>query len=572
MNNDAVARMFSEIADLLEIKSDNPFKIRAYRNAADVIATCPEPVVSFTDAQLRELGGIGKDLTLKIREIAATGRLAFHQELLAEFPPTILDLLKLQGVGPKTVALLFSSLNVRSLDDLEAAARAGRLRELRGMGAKKEQLILKSLEARRQHAGRRLLADVARAATALTDYLQSHAPGAELQPVGSLRRGQETCGDLDILASGADAGIMETFIDYPDVERVLGKGDTKSSVLLREGLQADLRVVPTESQGAAMQYFTGSKSHNIVLRDRALQRGLKLNEYGLYRISDDHRVAGASEEEIYGALGLSWVPPELRENRGEIEAAESRTLPTLVEPGDLRGDLHMHTTETDGRDTIEAMLLAARAAGLEYCAVTDHSQSLAMANGLDERRALAHAARIRDTASRIEGVTVFAGIECDIRPDGTLDLAADCLAALDLVIASVHSALNQDDVQMTERLLRAIEHPAVDIIGHPTGRLLLRREPCRVRMTQVIDAAASHAVALEINGQVDRLDLGDSNARLAHNRGVKLVISSDAHGCSAVGQLKWGVVVARRAWLGAAAVLNTLPVERFRAALRRNRR
>jgi DNA polymerase (family 10) len=564
--------MFSEIADLLEIKSDNPFKIRAYRNAADVIASCPEPVVSLTDAQLRELGGIGKDLTLKIREIAATGRLAFHQELLAEFPPTILDLLTLQGVGPKTVALLFSSLNVRSLEDLEAAARAGRLRELRGMGAKKEQLILKSLEARRQHAGRRLLADVARAATTLTEYLQPHAPGATFEPVGSLRRGQETCGDLDILASGADVSIMEPFIDYPAVERVLGKGDTKSSVLLRDGLQADLRVVPTESQSAAMQYFTGSKSHNIVLRDRALQRGLKLNEYGLYRTSDDHRVAGANEEELYGALGLSWVPPELRENRGEIEAAESRTLPTLIELSDLRGDLHMHTTESDGRDTIEAMILAARAAGLEYCAVTDHSQSLAMANGLDERRALAHAARIRDIASRIEGVTVFAGIECDIRSDGTLDLEADCLAALDLVIASVHSALSQDDVQMTERLLRAIEHPAVDIIGHPTGRLLLRREPCRVNMPRVIDAAARHAVALEINGQVDRLDLGDTNARLAHDRGVKLVISSDAHGCSAVGQLKWGTVVARRAWLSATAVLNTLPVDRFRASLRRNRR
>ena len=563
--------MFAEIADLLEIKGENPFKIRAYRNASDVIATYPEPVISLTDVQVRELAGIGKDLALKIREIATTGQLVFHQELLAQFPSTVLDLLKLQGVGPKTVALLYSSLNVSSLEDLEAAARAGRLRELRGMGSKKEQLILKALDERRQHAGRQLLADVAATAAAIVEYLQPCAPGVDFQPVGSLRRGQETCGDLDILAAGAAASIMEAFTSYPSVERILGKGETKSSVRVRGGLQADLRAVPVQSRGAAMQYFTGSRSHNIVLRDRALQRGFKLNEYGLYRTSDDQPVAGTQEEDIYEALGLSWVPPELRENRGEIEAAQARALPRLIESGDLRGDLHLHTTETDGRDTIETMILAARAAGMAYIAVTEHSQSLAMANGLDERRALAHAARIRDIGGRIDGIRVLAGIECDIRPDGTLDLAEDCLASLDLVIASVHSALNQDEVQMTDRLLRVIERPVVDVIGHPTGRLLLRREPCRINMAQVADAAARHGVALEINSLADRLDLSDTNARLAHDRGARFVISSDAHSCSAVGQLKWGVMMARRAWLTAEDVLNTRPVEQFLRSLRRNR-
>jgi DNA polymerase (family 10) len=562
--------MFGEVADLLEIKGENPFKIRAYRNAADVIAASAEPLGAMTEGQLRELSGIGKDLALKIREIVTTGRLTYHEELLAQFPATILDLLRLQGVGPKTVARLYASLNVSSLDQLEAAARAGRIRELKGMGQKKEQLIVRALEERRTHAGRRLLADVTETARTVIDHLRQFAPNALFEPVGSLRRGQDTCGDLDILATGADVSIMDDFTRQPLAERIIGKGDTKSSVLLRGGLQADLRLVSAENRGAALQYFTGSKSHNIVLRDRALQRGFKLNEYGLYRTADERLMAGAREEDIYEALGLSWVPPELRENRGEIEAAEARSLPALIDLSDIRGDVHSHTTETDGRDTIEAMIRAARAAGLEYVAVTDHSQSLAMANGLDERRALAHAGRIRDVARGIEGITVFAGIECDIRADGTLDLAEDCLASLDLVIASVHSALNQDDVQMTERVLRAIESPVVDVIGHPTGRLLLRREPSRVSITRVIEAAARSGVALEINCQPDRLDLSDVNARLARDRGVKLLISSDAHFCGAFGYLRWGIATARRAWLTKLDVLNTLPAAAFRASLRRN--
>jgi DNA polymerase (family 10) len=364
---------------------------------------------------------------------------------------------------------------------------------------------------------------------------------------------------------------MDDFLEYRLVERVLGHGDTKSSVLLHGGFQADLRLVAADSRGAALQYFTGSKGHNIALRDRAIRLGFKLNEYGLFTTADDTRVAGENEEDIYSALGLEWIPPELRELRGEIEAAEAHTLPRLIDRADLRGDLHTHSTETDGKDDVRAMAEAAREAGLEYFAVTDHSQSLAMSNGLDERRALAHAQQVRAVDAAGLGVRVLAGIECDIRPDGTMDLADDCLAALDIVIASVHSAFNQDRQQMTDRLLRAIENRYVDVLGHPTGRRILKREPYSFDVDAVINAAARHGVAVEINCQVDRLDFNDVNARLARERGVPIVISTDAHSRLAFARLRWGVLVARRAWLQPSDVLNTRKFDEFRAALRRNR-
>jgi len=572
VDNQSLARVFGEIADLLEIKGENAFKIRAYRGASETIAAWPDAVARLDDKQLRDLPGIGKDLAKKIRELVETGACGYHQELLQEFPPTILDLLRLQGVGPKTVALLYSSLNIRTLDDLAAAARDGRLRELKGMGAKKEALILKALEERQRDAGRHLLADTASVAEELLAYLRERAPDIDFIPVGSLRRGCETCGDIDILAAGGSTALMDIFIEFPAVERVLGQGDTKSSVRLRGGYQADLRLVPADSRGAAMQYFTGSKSHNIVLRDRAIQRGLKLNEYGLFRVEDDARLAGETEEGIYEALGLQYVEPELREHRGEIDAAVERRLPRLVSQADLRGDLHMHTTETDGRDELLAMAEAARRIGHEYIAITDHSQSLAMANGLDERRALEHAARIRALNGRIDGLTVLAGIECDIRADGRMDLADDCLAQLDVVIASVHSQFSMEEAQMTERVLRAIENPYVDILGHPTGRLLLKRDGYRLNVEQVVTAAARAGVAMEINCQVDRLDLNDAHARLARERGVRLVISTDAHSVGALANQRWGVRMARRAWASPDDVLNTRGVEDLRRALRRNRK
>jgi DNA polymerase (family X) len=571
LDNAAIGRIFREIADLLEIKGDNPFKIRAYRNGADIVANHPHELSTLDANELQEIPGIGKDLAGRIREIAETGDAAFHQDLLAEFPPTILDLLYLQGVGPKTVAMLYRELDIRTVEDLERAATDGRVRALRGMGPKKEALILKALQDRKRHAGRHLLPDAHDTAAAFVAYLRERAPAADIEVVGSLRRGCESCGDIDILVSGAAPTIMEDFVEYRSVERVLGQGDTKSSVRVAGDFQVDLRLVSRESRGAAMQYFTGSKAHNIALRDRAMRLGFLLNEYGLFRIGENTAVAGGDESSVYEALGLEWVPPELREFRGELDAAERRALPRLLERADIRGDLHMHTTETDGKDDLRAMASAAAEQGLAYIAITDHSKSLAMANGLDEPRALAHAARIRALDAEGAGVRLLAGIECDIKPDGSLDLADDCLAALDLVVASVHSAFNQDRQQMTDRLLRAIDNPHVDIVGHPTGRLLLRREPYPLDVDAVIGAAARHGVALEINSQVDRLDLNDVYARLARDRGVPIVISSDAHSQAALASLRWGVVVARRAWLRPADVLNTRPFEAFTSALRRNR-
>ena len=571
MDNLAIARVLAEIGDLLEIKGENPFKIRAYRNASETVAHETRRVASLTPAERLDLPGIGKDIAAKIGELADTGAIRYHQELLQEFPPTILDLLNLQGVGPKTVARLYGDLGIRTLEELEQAARDGRVRDMKGMGAKKEALILKALEEQRRFVGRRLTAEAHDTAAGLVAALREHAPEAEIHMVGSLRRGCETCGDLDILAAGAPPSIMDAFTGYQLVERILAHGDTKSSVRLWGGFQADLRTVPRESLGAAQQYFTGSKAHNIVLRDRAIQRGMKLNEYGLYKVDDDTRIAGEDEAGIYEALGLAYVPPELRENRGEIEAAAGRALPDLVQLADLQGDLHCHTTTTDGRDDIETMARAAQAAGLTYLAITDHSQALAMANGLNEAQALAHARAIREVNARLDGITLLAGIECDIRADGSMDLADDCLAQLDIVIASLHSALNQEPQQMTDRLLRAIACPWVDVLGHPTGRLILKREGHKADMTRVIEAAAAAGVALEINSQVDRLDLDDLHARRARDAGARIVIDSDAHSTAALGQVRWGVTVARRGWLTAADVLNTRPVEALTRALRRNR-
>lgn len=571
MENAAIARVLNEIADLLELRGDNPFKIRAYRNAAATVTDAGERIADLPPDRLLGLPGVGKDIAGRIRELVDTGQAGLHRDLCVEFPASLLDLLRIQGLGPKTVALLFREQGISTIDALEAAGKAGVLRGVKGLGAKKEQLMLRAIEEQRRFIGRHLMATVAGKAEMLVARLREHAPAAVIEPVGSLRRGAETCGDLDILVTGADASIMAVFTTGPDVERVLGHGDTKSSVLLTGGLQTDLRLVPPESRGAAQQYFTGSKPHNIALRDRALSRGLRLNEYGLFRIADEAKIAGDTEEGIYAALGLAWVPPEMRESRGELDLAERRALPPLIEPRDIRGDLHVHTTETDGRDDLETMVRAARDAGHEYVAITDHSQALAMANGLDERRALAHAARVRALNGRIEGITALAGIECDIRPDGTLDLADDCLAQLDIVVASVHSAFQQEPSEMTDRLLRAIANPWVDVLGHPTGRLLLRREGYRLDVERVVDAAVAHGVALEINCQEDWLDLGDVNARLARSRGAAIVVSTDSHARHEFAKLRWGVTVARRAWLTAADVLNTRRLPELRAALRRHR-
>ena len=572
MENSAIARVLGEIGDLLEIEGANPFKIRAYRNASETVVASAERIADLSEAALLAIPGIGKDLAAKIRELTETGSLAYHRELLAKIPASLLELLHIQGLGPKTVALLHKTLRIRTIDELEEAARAGRLEKLKGLGKKKERSILRAIGERRRRVGRHLIAEAQNVAHTLIEHLHQAVDHGTFVAVGSLRRGCETCGDVDILAIGADQNVGDSFVSVPGVDRVLGRGDTKSSLLLQDGIQADLRIVPVESAGATLQYFTGSKLHNVALRERALQRGLKLNEYGLFRAAGNERVAGEAEEEIYEALGLAFIPSELRENRGEISAAEAGALPDLIDRDHLRGDLHSHTTATDGHADIETMARAARSAGLEYLAVTDHSHALAMANGLDEHRALTRARAIRAMNEQLDGITLLAGIECDIRPDGELDLAEDCLAELDIVIASVHSAFGQPEEAMTVRILRAMESPIVDVIGHPTDRLLLRREPYHVNVEDLIDAAVRFGVALEINCQVDRLDLNDIHARLARDRGVKLVVSTDAHSPTSVESLRWGIVVARRAWLQPADVLNTLPVESLLRALRRNRR
>jgi len=572
VDNASIAQVLGEIADLLEIKGENAFKIRAYRSAADTIATTGDAVARMSDAQLRAIPGIGKDLAARVRELVDTGDSVYHRGLLEEFPPTMLDLLRLQGVGPKTVARLHATLGVTSLDELAVAARAGRIREMPGMGAKKEAQILKAVEDRQRDQGRHLLAETAAACEELLSHLRAHETAAEFIPVGSLRRGRETCGDIDVLCIGGNVeSVMAAFVAHPRVERVLGQGDTKSSVRLRGGFQADLRRVEPDSRGAAMQYFTGSKAHNIELRDRALQRGYRLNEYGLFRVDDASRVAGDTEESIYTALGLRWVEPELREHRGELQAAEQASLPSLVTRGDLRGDLHMHTTESDGRETLEVMAAAAHRLGYEYIAITHHSKSLAMANGLDERRVVEHAARIRALNGRFEGLTLLAGIECDILADGTMDLAEDCLAQLDIVVASIHSHFTQEEPQMTDRVLRALECRWVDVLGHPTGRRLLQREGIRVRMGEVVAAATAAGVALEINSQIERLDLNDGHVKLALDKGARLVVSSDAHFLSALDWVQWGIKMARRGWATRQDILNTRSLAELQPLLRRHR-
>tara|TARA_B100001123_G_scaffold38637_4_gene39927 strand:- start:6888 stop:8627 length:1740 start_codon:yes stop_codon:yes gene_type:complete len=570
MNNQQIATIFSEISDLLEIKGVNPFKIRAYRNAAETLTTLDESVSEMDSKALLSIPSIGKDLASRIQEISRTGTSLFYTELLENYPRSLLDLLKLQGLGPKTVSLLHTSLNVTNIDDLERAIQTGQLNKLRGLGQKKQALILNAIAEHRKYLGRQLSASAWVIAKSVVDYLQSAHPNGRFHVVGSLRRGCETCGDIDILAVDASESTHDTFISFPTLERVIVKGKTKSSILLRDGSQIDLRLVPLESEGAALQYFTGSRSHNVSLRDRAIKRGLKLNEYGLFQTSDQSQIKTASEREIYRALGLSDIPPELRENRGEIQAAESNNLPSLVTRKTIRGDLHSHTTATDGQADIETMARAAQSAGLEYLGITDHSQALAMANGLDETRMLKHADAIREIDRRLPNITLLAGVECDILPDGKLDLSEDCLAQLDFVIASVHSSFKQGQRQMTDRILRAIESPVVDIVGHPTGRLLLRREPYDLEIDEVIEAAATNGVALEINSQPQRLDLNEIYAKRARDRGVKLVISTDAHAPDQFSLLDRGLFVARRAWLEPRDILNTQTITELRASLRRS--
>jgi len=577
VDNKAIANIFYETADLMEINGDDSFRIRSYRNAAEALEGLAQQVSQVSDdtKSLLAIPGIGKGMAANIQELNKTGKLQTHQDLLTKYRPSMLELLKIQGLGPKTIALIWSAFQVCDLDGVANLAKEGKLRTLPRFSEKSETKILKAIEDYRRISGRFLIDEADRTAERLTEHLK-HIKGIDaITPAGSLRRGRETVGDLDVLITGPccrddtkRTALLDEIVRFPGIQQVLAKGDNKVSFKLRSGLQVDVRALSPDSYGAGLQYFTGSKSHSVSLRQRALKMGLTLNEYGLCRIEDNQLVASKTEEDIYRTLQLDWIPPELRENTGEIEAAEKHQLPSLITVKDIRGEVHMHTVETDGRCTIEEMAGAAKERGYQYIAITDHSQNLAMANGLDDERALEHIARINAANKRIPGITVMSGIEVDILADGSLDLSDSVLEQMDVVVASVHSAFNQEASQMTDRLLCAISNKNVSILGHPTGRLLLRRDAYPFDFEAVLKLAGEKQVAVELNAYPDRLDLNDVHLRLARDRGVKIVINTDAHHTSHFEKIKYGVLQARRAWLTPQDVLNTLPENEFRRAMK----
>lgn len=555
--------MFEEIADLLDIKGDNPFRIRAYRNAARTVLDLGRELQEMVEAgeDLSKLPGIGKDLAKKIEEIVKTGTAAALVKLRSEMPAGVTDLLKVPNLGPKRVKALNKVLGIENIEQLEAAAREGRVRDLDGFGEKTEKNILEALSARAQSGKRHLRAAVAPYADSLVAYLGKLRNVKKVEIAGSYRRAKETVGDLDILAvveSGA-AKVMERFVAYDEVQDVLAQGETKSSVVLKSGIQVDLRVVPEKSFGAAMNYFTGSKAHNIAIRKLGQQRGLKINEYGVFR--DEEYVAGRTEEDVYGAVELPFIPPELREDSGEIEAAREGRLPKLVEQRDIRGELHLHTMESDGQNTIPEMALAARAMGYEYIAVTEHSKRLTVAHGLDDRRLLAQIEEIDALNAELKGFTVLKGIEVDILPDGKLDLPDELLARLDLVVASIHSQFKLPQEKQTERIMRAMDRPCFTIFAHPSGRLLTEREPYAVDIPRLIEHAAKRGCFMELNAHPLRLDLNDIHCRFARDHGVLVSIDTDAHSVADLDNVRFGIGQARRGWLEKKDVLNARPLK-----------
>jgi DNA polymerase (family 10) len=573
MENPEVARLFSETADLMEIAGEDPFKVRSYRNAASVVQAYPENVIAIAKDPARkvtDIPGIGKSLGQALHSIAERGSFEHRDLLLEKYPPTALEMLKIQGLGPKSIALIWEHYRVSTIDDLERLCLEQKLRALPRMGAKLEEKVLRSIAQYRQRAGRFLLSFGYEMADELTQYLSAVEGLEKITAAGSLRRGKETVGDLDLLIAGAGApAALDRFLAYPKIVEVLGKGPNKASAKVGfSNFQVDLRALPGESYGAALQYFTGNKEHNIALRNRAIKMGYKLSEYGLFRMSDESKVAGETEEEVYAKLGLAWIPPELRENTDEIELAAEGRLPKLVELSEIRGDLHMHTTESDGRESLEEMAGASKQRGYEYIAITDHSKALAMTNGLDERRAVAFAHQVRKMDQRPLGIRVFSGLECDIRKDGSMDLENDALAELDFVIASVHSYLNMESAQMTDRLLRALECPHIRMLGHPTGRLLLQREAFPFDFDRVASEAARRNVWMEINASPERLDLHAPLIRAAKAHGVKFAICTDSHHPKHLLNMRYGVTMARRGWLTAEDVVTTLPLAAFEHALK----
>jgi DNA polymerase (family 10) len=568
VHNADIAAIFEEIADLLEIRGNNPFRIRAYRNAARSVGEFGREFKTLIESgsELPKLPGIGADLTAKIHEIVTTGHCATLDKLRKEMPPAITELLRVPGLGPKRVQMLNRELGVATVAQLKQAARSGRIRELAGFGMKTEQRILEALEAHAEQAQRVKLPVATQYAEALVDYLKRVRGVKQVVVAGSYRRMKETVGDLDILVTAQkDGAVMERFTAYDEVRKVLEQGETRCSVVLKSGLQVDLRLVPEESYGAALYYFTGSKAHNIAVRRLAQAQGLKINEYGVFR--GERRVAGDTEESVFAAVGLPFIAPELREDRGEIEAAHAGRLPQLITLADLRGDLHMHTKASDGRNTIREMALAAKAQGLSYIAITEHSRRLAVARGLDPQRLARQIDEIDSLNAELSGITVLKGIEVDILEDGTLDLPDSVLQKLDVVIAAVHSKFELPRHRQTERILRALDNRCVNLLAHPTGRLIGAREPYDVDMLRIMRKAKSRRIFLELNSQPDRLDLDDTMCQMARDEGVLVSIDSDSHSTLDFANLRYGVGQARRGWLGRDNVLNTRDLAELRRQL-----
>ncbi len=572
MDNLTIARLLEETASLLEIDAADPFRIRSYHRAAEAIqqqTTQLETLVHDPKALLA-IPGIGKGMATNVVDLVTTGTMPIRAELLAKYSPTLLELLNLPGMGPKTVALVWSALGVTDIDSLEAAAKVGHLDDLPRLGKKFTDKLLKGIQDYRSNSSRFRIDLAAEYAAKISALIHAFPGIDQVTPAGSLRRGRDTVGDLDLLVTGPAcepaivAAAVEHVATLPLIHKLLAKGQNKVAFTLENNLQVDVRLLPRASYGAALQYFTGSKMHSVALRQRALKQGLTLSEYALARLDDNSIVAAKSEEDIYNALGLDYIPPELRENSGEIEAAESHSLPHLITLKDIRGDLHMHTDATDGRDTIRQMAQAALDRGLHYIAITDHSKALAMTNGLDDRRALAHIQRIREVDAEFQQqhdgkFRILPGIEVDILADGSLDLDDSTLAQMDIVIASVHSHFNQPLQEMTDRVLRAIENPHVRILGHPTGRLVLKREPFAINLDTVLRRAAQLGVAVEHNAHPARADLNDLNLRLAKQLGCKIVVNTDAHSTEDLDIMRFGITQLRRAWLTPQDLLNHHP-------------
>ena len=584
MENTEIAGILGELGHLLEIQGSNPFRIRAYRNASRTVRGLTRPLSAMVEAgeDLTALDAIGKEMAAHIVELVQTGALARLAEVSAEVPRSLVQLVKLDGVGPKKAKKLWESLGVTTIDELEVALKAGRVESLEGFGATSVAKILTSIEDRRRYSGRFLLSKVDDLVEPLLAHMREAPDVERIEVAGSYRRRKETIGDVDLLVQAElpAPAVMEHFTAFGSVERVVSAGDTRGSVVLRSGLEVDLRVIPDRSFGAALHYFTGSKEHNIAVRQIAQRQGLRVNEWGVFRVpegvdpddvgkEDGERVAGETESSVFEVLGMGWVPPVLRENRGEVKAALDNSLPDLVTLEDIQGDLHMHSTWSDGKASVEEMARACEARGYRYLAMSDHSPALAMVGGITPERAVDQWEEIAQVQEGLDGITIFKSLEVDILRDGSLDMTDEVLETLDLVLVSVHSLMEMDRVLMTDRVIAAIQHPQVDILAHPTGRLLARREPFQLEMEEVLQAARDLGVAVEINANPNRLDLNDVHAHRAKELGVKVCISTDAHSVQRLDHMSYGVDQARRAWLNKGDVLNTMTQPQFREWLER---